>query len=501
MKLRYALLLTVLFVATQSRAQGLSDGVRLMRDPLPVGARNAGMNNSLIAGVNDYTALAINPAAIAPIDFREFGLTLYHRAHQSDASFLGSATNTKLGSTDLGSLGFAFKVPTEQGHLAFGISYDRVLDYSNRYGFSAVNESTSFLNTRGFIDDPGKLSTETFDEYKDYLNTYNLAYATYLTNDLDSLNTALTTRLTSGLQESGTVTEEGGLNALRIGGGVDVAEGLALGATLNVLFGNYDYRRVFHITDVNGRFSGEGGAPPSGFTSATITDTRTQDQTGLNLKLGLLAYPLDFMRFGLTIETPTWYTVEDNFYRQGASFFANGESFRSSADQEPVTVNDYDVVTPIKLGAGVMFTGYNATFTASAQYYSASDLHFENSDADLQDLNNRTPIDLNSVFSWSVGAEYVIPLVGVAFRAGFGIEPSPYSFDIASDYDVQTFSVGASMLLSKSIAVEAAYRNARFTTDHVVYSDRTPDGEQARAIIDSDLVTRSEISLTFGYRF
>lgn len=502
MKLRYALLLAILFIATQSQAQSLTDGVRLMRDPLPVGARNTGMNNSLIAGVRDYTSLALNPAAIAPIDFREFGLTLYHRAHQSDATFLNTTTNAKLNSTDLGSLGFAFNVPTERGHLAFGISYDRVLDYSNRYSFSAVNENSSFLNTRGFIDDPGKLSDEAIQDYKEYLSQYNLAWATYLTNDIDSLNTALTTRLTGGLQESGTVTEEGGLNALRIGGGIDVAEGLALGATLNVLFGNYDYRRVLHEVDVNGRFSNEAGAPPNGFKSATITDTRTQDQTGLNLKLGLLAYPFDYMRFGLTIETPTWYTVEDNFYRQGESFFANGESFRSGPDQEPVTVNDYDVVTPIKIGAGVAFFPIeNAMLSASVQYYDASQLHFENSDADLQDLNNRTPTDLRMVLSWSLGGEYTIPIWGVAVRAGYGIEPSPYSFDLTSDFDVKTFSAGVSVLLSKSIALEAAYRNARYTTDHVVYSDRTPQGDQVRAIVDTDLVMRNEVSVSFGYRF
>jgi hypothetical protein len=502
MKLRLVLLLSFFTLGADVSAQGLSDGVRLMRDPLPVGSRSTGMNNSLIAGANDYSALALNPAALAPISFREFGITLFHRASESQASFLGNTSNATLGNTELGTLGFAFAVPAKRGHLAFGISYDRVLDYSNRYSFSAVNPNSSFLNTRGFIADPkNRLSGESIEDYKDYLWENNLAFFTYLTNDIDSANDVLTSRLTGDLEEAGTVTEEGGLNALRIGGGVDIAEGVAVGATLNVLFGSYDYRRVLTETDVNGIFADETGNAPNGFQSAVITDTRVQDQTGINLKLGLLAYPLEFVRFGLTVETPTWYGVEDAFYRQARSNFRSGESFSSEPQHETVTVNDYTVVTPFKLGAGIAFNAFSTTLSGSVQYYDPTELRFENEDADLQDLSNRAVQDFEKVLSWSIGVEHVIPLIGVAVRGGFGIEPSPYRMDVESDYDIKTLSAGASILLSKSTALELAYRRVSFTTDHVIYNDRTPNGQQVSANIDRNDIKRSEFSLSFGYRF
>ncbi|HET6511909.1 MAG TPA: hypothetical protein VFH43_06940 [Candidatus Kapabacteria bacterium] len=500
MKLRHVLLLASVFTSSELFAQNLSDAARLMRDPLPVGARSTGMNRSLIAGIRDYTALDLNPAAIAPIGFREFGLTISHRQQSSVASYLGTTAEADMGSTDLGSIGFGFRIPTDTGHFAWGISYDRVADYSNRYSFKAVNNSSSFINTRGFIDDPGIANGESIDEYRDFLKENNLAWWTYLTEDIDSGNTQLTTRLKSGLQESGTVTEEGGMNALRFGAGIDVGPGISIGGAMNVLFGSYESRRVLEVSDVNGLFSNEAGDAPNRFQSAEIIDLRTQSQAGLNLKFGLLVYTLDLVRFGLTVETPTWLSIEDNFVRTASSRFASGERYESETDHEPLIVNDYDITTPFKFGGGLSFHLPNTTISGSATYFDASQVEFGNSEH-LGKVNDFAKTDFAPVLSWSVGAEHVIPVIGVAVRAGYGIEASPYEFDVESDYDVKSLSAGISVLLSKNTALDFSYRRTNFTTDHTVYSDETPEGTPVRAIVDRDDVTRNAFSATFGYRF
>ncbi len=511
MKLRYLFsfvalpIALVLSLGSEPRAQGLADAVRVMRDPLPIGARSTGMNRSLIAGIRDYTALDLNPAALAPISFREFGITLVHREQTSLSQYLGTATNATVGSTDLGSIGFAFKVPTDTGHFAFGISYDRVADYTSRYSFKAVNNNSSFLNTQSFVDDPGKLSTETLTDYQEFLDENNTAWWLRLTEDIDSTNTDLRTRFTSGLEESGTVTEEGGMNALRVGAGIDVAPGIAVGGTLNVLFGNYESRRVLDITDVNGTFSGEAGDAPNGFRSAQVIDTRTQSQAGLNLKFGLLVYTLDLVRFGLTVETPTWLSIEDSRVRTASSRFASGESFETKPSHETLIVNDYDIATPFKFGAGVSFHLPNTVVSASGQYYNASQVNFGGSeflqDASGKNINDRVLTDLDPVLSWSVGAEHVIPQVGMAVRAGFGMEASPYKIDTDSEYDTRLLSAGLSVLLSKSTALDFSYRNTSFVTDHAVYNDFTLEGVPVSSIVDRDEIARHAFAVTFGYRF
>jgi hypothetical protein len=93
-----------------------------------------------------------------------------------------------------------------------------------------------------------------------------------------------------------------------------------------------------------------------------------------------------------------------------------------------------------------------------------------------------------------------VPIAGLALRAGYGIEPSSYKND-PSAYDAKTLSFGASILMSKSFVLEAAYRHISYTTDHLLYNDVTVQGDPASAAINSDLVKRSEVSLGFGYRF
>lgn len=490
----------LLLFALDAAGQSLSDGVRLLREPLPSSVRTMGMNGALVAGVADYSALSMNPAALAPLEFREFSLSLNHREHASRASFLGNAKEETLGATHLAALGLMFAVPTVRGHLAVGISYDRVHEYASGYRFEGANSTSSFLNTEGFLDDQGIARNETVQEYMEFLDEKNLAWALYLTENIDSTNTTLRTRLKSGLNERGTVTEEGGMNALRFGAGIDIAPNISVGATLNMLFGRYESRRVLHVEDLAGLYAGESGGAPNGFESASITDLRTNDQTGFNVKLGLLARPLDMLALGVTIETPTYFRIEDAFVRTAKSQFRSGETFESEASQEPLITNTYDIFTPFRFGAGTAVTLFHTTVSASAHLYDASQLRYSNSPIDLEDLNDAARDRLGSVMSWSIGAEHVISPLGLSLRAGYGVEPSPYTAD-AGEFDTKTLSAGVGVLLSASSMIEAAFRQSAFVTDHVVYSDRTPEGNSARAVVDRDDVTRNEFSVSFSYRF
>ncbi|HET6511696.1 MAG TPA: hypothetical protein VFH43_05860, partial [Candidatus Kapabacteria bacterium] len=259
------------------------------------------------------------------------------------------------------------------------------------------------------------------------------------------------------------------------------------------------------ITDVSGKFSGEAGEAPNGFRSAQVIDTRTQSQAGLNLKLGLLVYTLDLVRFGLTVETPTWFSIEDSRVRTASSKFTSGESYDTKPSHETLIVNDYDITTPFKFGAGVSFHLPNTVISASGQYYNANQASFGSSefleDANGNDINDRVLTDLDAVLSWSVGAEHVIPQVGMAVRAGYGMEASPYKFDTDPAYDIKSLSAGLSVLLSKSTALDVSYRGTTFVTDHAIYNDVTPEGVPVSAIVDHDDINRHAFAVTFGYRF
>ena len=498
-----ALLLTILFFPSLIFAQSLEDALRLSMMPLPSGSRGLAMGGNLISSADGYDALDYNPAALAPLASRDFGISVFNRDHQSTAQFFGQSSNTSLGQASLSSVGLATPFATVQGHLAVGISYDRVRDYTSTYSFKAINPNSSLFNTQGFVMDQGNPNG---GSNRRYLTNNNLAYALGLTYDVpDSGAFTLTTPFGGGgLQQSGTVSESGSLNAVRVGAGVDIAQGVSAGATLNFLFGTYDYTRNYSETDVNGIFAnGTDTVAPAHFQTAKITDAIHQDQTGGSIKLGLLVNSLDLVRFGLTVETPTVMHIQESSQQTGSATFGAPVSrtyYVDNSNGAPVYEQSYDIVTPMRIGAGASLHMLGLVVSASASYTDMSQLQFTNSDLDMSALNQMARDSLRKVLSWQLGAEYVIPIAGLSVRAGYSMEPSPYKGD-PSSYDTKAISAGVGLLLSKSVLLEGSYRHTTYHTSHSVYNDVNIDGSPASANVTDDAVKRDDVAVTFNYRF
>ncbi len=489
-----AITIALMLTPLATSAQSISDGVRLATELIPTNSRNEAMGGNLISAADGYSALDANPAALAPLAQKEFALSLYNRSYNSTAMFLGNSAQASLSNLALSSLGLAYPYPTVQGHLAVAVSYDRVRDYHATYGFKGVNPNSSLFNTKDFVLDPGIIAGSAGNHQ--YLVDNNLAYALYLTNDVnDTGAVTLVSPYTGGLQQSGTVTAEGHLDAVRVGAGVDIAEGVSAGATLNLFFGTYDYNRDYNETDVAGIYSAKG------FQSANIIDAIHEDQSGASLKLGLLVNKFDLVRFGLTVETPQVIHVVRTFDRTGTSDFSGGHVYSSSnmADQHG-WVDEYNLVSPMRLGAGASLHLLDATASASISYTDMTQIRFENADVPVDDLNQSARTLLRSVLSIHVGGEYVIPVIGLSLRAGFAIEPSPFAGD-PSTFDTKTLSGGLGLLLSKSVLLEASIRHTTYHTLHTIYNDFTLSGTPVSANVDDDAVKRDDIAVSFNYRF
>jgi hypothetical protein len=502
--MRYcSLILALSFISVTAtlKAQSLFDAVRIARPAIGTGTRSAAMGGSMIAASNDYSAIDWNPAALTLLEFNEFGASIWNVSHNSDAQFFNTTTFSDLNRTALYSIGLGTPIPMQRGHLAFGISYDRVQDYTTTYSFSAINPSSSFLNTQGFVQEPG--FNGNYSDYKNALG-YNLAWNLYLTHDIigkDTLNPKLTTPFNGNLLQSGIITEEGGMHGLRMGGGVDIAENVALGATVSFLWGTYDYRRVYSETDVKGVFNPNDTVPPAGFQHADIYDSRYTSQFGVGFKAGLLASPIQSLKIGLTFEVPTLFDIDDQFSRSGVSYFSSAVYNSHNYPQtEAIITNHYEIVTPMKFGGGLSFNQSGLTLAASAEYSDMSQLRYQHYAVDLGDLNDQARALLGSVFSWRVGGEYIIAPAKLSLRAGYRVDPSPYKSD-GPEYDTKTISGGLGIVIGASSILEFSYQYQTYRTDHTIYNDITVQGKQATAIINQDDVARHLVSVSFAFRF
>jgi hypothetical protein len=489
----FLFLMAAAFLAPAVAKAQFNEALLLSQDPLPSGSRGMAMGGSLISAADGVDALEFNPAALVLMPRSDFTLSLMNRGYSSDATFLNTTSDASQSSFTLSSIGIAYKYPTVVGHMTFGVSFDEVQNYTSSYSFSAVNPNSSLFNTQAFLNQPPGYGNGN----RNYLLNNNLAYALGLTYDVpDTGAFTLSTPITKGMQESGTVTTSGGLNAVRIGGGVDVAEGVSLGATLNILFGEYDYSRNYTETNVNNVPIASDTTPPANFQSANITDVVHQDQSGYSLKLGLLVKE-SIVNFGLTLETPQVMHIDETYNEYGTSNF--GGSSQYSYSYLP-GAESYDVITPLKLGAGASIHALGFTGSASVSYTNLSDLQFENSSVDMTAENQMASDSLRAVLSWQLGAEYKIPGIGIAIRAGFAYEPSPFNGD-ASSYDTKIISAGLGIPIGRRFEIEAVYRHSSFNTIHNIYQmleDQTSPGD---ANITSDAVDVNDVAMTFQYKF
>ncbi len=481
------------------RAQ-VNEGILLGTQPLSSDARGTAMGGNLISAADGIDALDYNPAALAPIASREFTISGFNRDYNSNAGFLGSSSTSQFDAGALSSIGFASPFPTVQGHFATAISFDRVRDYTSAYSFSAVNPSSSYFNTKGFLTEGGSMPlTQSGTGNRDYLGNYNLAYALGLTYDVpDSGAFTLAAPSYAGMLQSGNVTTEGGLNAVRIGGGIDVAPTISLGVTANILFGTYDFMENYSETNSHNPpiVTDTGTAAPAGFQSATITSHLHQDQSGGSLKFGFLADEKIF-KIGATIETPQVLHIDETSSQTGFASFANGDVF--SSDQmsiPPIGAQTYDIVTPWKFGAGASVHILGLVGSASVSYVDMASLAFTNTEFDMSALNSYASDSLRGVLSYQLGAEY--KFLGISLRAGYSFEASPYKGD-PTNYGITAISGGLGFALTKYVDLEAAIRYSTYHTNHAIYLG-DPGGTPGANITD-DAVSRDDMSLTFSYRY
>jgi long-subunit fatty acid transport protein len=289
-----------------------------------------------------------------------------------------------------------------------------------------------------------------------------------------------------------------------------------VGAALNVLSGSYTYERTFREEDINNVWQGVIlGIDPrssyddgiriarSDFQRLDLFEEIRQDLSGWNMRFGLLYNHQDKARFGVSIQTASSISVNEDYYKAGDSYFGDGsgESYDLSFEN-----HNYEIITPAIYGFGASVTPVEfATLSADFELVDYSAIEFDNSnDLDaltLSDFNRDIRNTFRATNNFRIGAEFTIPKTGLSLRGGFGYRYSPYEDDEGkSEYDVKTISAGLGYQFQNNFSVQLAYVNANYETFSYNYID--PD----LSVPESGFRNAQEISLSqlmFGvvYRF
>ncbi len=270
--------------------------------------------------------------------------------------------------------------------------------------------------------------------------------------------------------ERGREVQSGGLFAWTLGGAVDVSPTLSLGASISLLDGDYNYDWDAYFADINGVYND----PPNDYDTTYIHDTKSVDFDGVSVQMGGLLRINRFLRAGMTLKTPVTYDLSGEALERTWDVYDDGTVERYTDSR----YFQNEVSTPWKFGLGLAWSVPTVLLAGDLRYADWSQMKFN--DQPLQEYDE--------TLSWSLGGEYVLPRLGMKFRAGYGSDPIAFNVpDIVEDRD--RYSLGAGFLVGQVMTLDVAWVKSSWKTAETDETDLIEKRETER------------LFLSLGYRF
>ncbi len=466
----------MLIMTSAMNAQFLEDALRLDYGMLGSSARALSMGSSFLAVSDDFSASFYNPAGLAQIRKFEIAGGIRHTNFRNDALYLGTITNARGSSTNLDNLGIVIPIPTLQGSLTLAIGYNRVNDFTQISMFEGFNENDSIIPDL-------------------FLSRHEMSYYLWLSDSTG------TTPFMGDLYQWGSQEEFGAINNWNISGGIEVVPDFFLGATLNLISGNYRQTFTFEEEDIHNTYD----TFPNDFEYLFVEDYIDARISGFNALLGGLYNMNGIFKIGATIRTPTRYSIEEEYSTYGLSEFTtpDDEGFNWYEDEFDAVI-DYDVSTPWQFSAGAAVSLSGVTVSAAADYRDWTQLEFRNAPSSILAINRTIREVLEPATDLRLGAEFALPMFPIAIRGGYIHQPSPYK-NAPSELNRNYITGGIGIKIQDVIYLDLAiirglWESDLFVYDYDVWNENQGAWQAVTRVVNEDIVKNSVI-FSFRYRF
>ncbi|MFI5251408.1 MAG: OmpP1/FadL family transporter [Bacteroidota bacterium] len=449
-------------------SQSTYDAALFSTPNLGIGARSLGMGTAYTGVASDFSAMFTNPAGLGQIRLNEVSFGLSNYSYNNSSTYLTNPSSFSNSATNINNFNFVYPFPTTRGSMVFAVGYGRNSDFTTALSLQGFNSANSIIPHLDVEGDP------------------NLAPALYL---LDSTGY---TPFTKNLEQQGKVLESGGTNNWTVAGAIEAANNLFLGLSLNFVAGSYNYTRNFTETDTKNYYT----SPPYPDTLAlyifNLQNTISDDIGGFSARFGLLYKFNPKGRLGISVKTPTWYSITETFTDDGTRNLGLVDRYGNSMYTYHGTFNStYDITTPYVFSAGLSYMINDLLLSGDVEYTDWTQMSFSNADPAILQYNT----DIKDIFrpttNFRVGGEYEIPTTGLRIRAGYAYLPSPYQNDI-SGADKKYITGGLGFIVENSVAFDVGYANGKWNTSHIQY-DGSP--------VTSESITTNTLIGTILYRF
>ena len=482
--------------------QDLTDALRYSTGETEGTARFKSMSGAFGALGGDMSAVSINPAGSAIFNLSHGSMTIATQI-KSNAVLYGSNTQRiKDDSFDMTQIGATLVFNNrnlESGWNKFVISlfYEQLQSYDNQFFAAGTTQNsigsyfTEYANGLR-LDEITALQGESITQaYGEIGSAYGsgfqqafLGYESFIlepADDTDNENTVYTSNIADGdfYQEySYASTGYNGKFSANIGFQYD--KNIYFGINLNSHFVNYERSTYFYEENTN--------------TGSTINQVDFENSLlttgeGFSLQLGSIVKVNDFIRLGLTYDSPNWLRLREET-TQYLYTFEDATSLEAEVD--PAVINvfpQYNLRTPAKITGSAAFvigdTGL-ISIDYSRKDYSATKFR-SNSGGSFSQQNSILSNSLKAASTLRIGGE--LRHKKFSYRGGYKMEQSPYK-DTAAYGNLKGFSLGLGYDFGGS-RLDLAYESSKRKMENSFFNAGNLDAARINR-------TNSNVSLTLS---
>lgn len=521
---RTILAITSLLCGTLLMAQTEFDAQKLLNPDITGTARYMGMAGAFGALGGDASAIKDNPGGLAIYRTSELTGTLNLLYQNSNSTWNGTGSSDNLLNIGFTNFSYVIATPTfrsqsgNSGLLSsnWSISYNKLKSFDRNSTTKTVNSGSSITDYIGYFtgnissSDLSNANSGTYNPY-DNVNIPWISVAGYngwlINETVTSGTSSWSSVLSAGelVTPSFSIQERGSIDEYSIGWAGNFSNELFIGLTGNLQSVNYSMSSQYMEYFANG-----GGM--------TLSNSLSTTGVGVNMNLGAIYRPMDMLRLGFAVHSPTVFGLSD-------SNSANMDYFLSATNNgnfdTPVASNTYLLSTPWKINAsaaiilgqkGLVSAEYDRNFNTSSYF-----MDHKYSTNNFTEENKGIKSILKDVQTLKFGAEYKYT-TNLALRVGFAnisAGTSPTADLLLQPYttrtDVQYFLNNNTNLYTVGIGyreagwyIDLAYVNKSVNETFFAYNTNklTELNPSLVAVIPANINTISNnVVVTFGLKF
>jgi len=491
MSFRTTVITVLITTSLSATAQNEVDALRYSQVTFGGTARFNSLGGAFGALGGDLSVTSVNPAGLSIYRASEFSFTPAVYTHNTRSTHYGNTAEDGKINMNLGNIGVVFTDMKGGGHsdweaTHFALTYNSHNNFHNRRSISGVNPTSSLLDH--YVGQVNGLNPS--DVYNADQFGSSLAWNTFLLNPINSVDTTTYVGVigNGGVDQRKYTLQRGGMSEFDIALSGNYNNKFYIGGTLGFPMVDYTEESSYSETDISDTIDY--------FKSFNLNEKFHTSGSGFNFKLGMIFRPVDWMRIGTAVHTPTYWKLHDDYSSDITAQFDSVPLWSTTNDKNysassPQGAYDYRLYTPWRLiGSVAIIIKKQGLFSVDYELvdYSSARLRGALGGFDLQ--NAAIDQKYTHASNIKVGTEWRFQPFSI--RGGYALYGSPYKNGL-NDGKRENYSIGFG-IREEGFYIDFAYILSKVSEDYYLYNGDLTEATQTES-------TGHAFQTTLGFRF